>query len=119
VRSVLAEHDLFFLPTLGENYGHAIVEAMSVGTPVLIADTTPWRGLEGDGAGWDIPLDRKDRFIEVVERVAGLSDEEYARCRRSVLAFARNRLRDPALLESNYAVFDDAVHERDVGEKAT
>jgi glycosyltransferase involved in cell wall biosynthesis len=119
VRSVLAEQDLFFLPTLGENYGHAIAEAMSVGTPVLIADTTPWRGLENDGAGWDIPLGRKDLFIEVIERVAGLTDEVYARCRRSVLAFARDRLRDPELLESNYAVFKDAVDERDVREDAS
>jgi hypothetical protein len=92
---------------------------MSVGTPVLIADTTPWRGLENDGAGWDIPLGRKDLFIEVIERVAGLTDEVYARCRRSVLAFARDRLRDPELLESNYAVFKDAVDERDVREDAS
>jgi glycosyltransferase involved in cell wall biosynthesis len=119
VRSVLAEQDLFFLPTLGENYGHAIAEAMSVGTPVLIADTTPWRDLENDGAGWDIPLGREDLFIEVIERVAGLTDEEYARCRKSVLAFARDRLLDPAIVESNHAVFDDAVHERDVREEAT
>jgi len=28
---VLASHDLFFLPTLGENYGHVIVEALGVG----------------------------------------------------------------------------------------
>jgi hypothetical protein len=29
-------NDLFFLPTRGENFGHVIAEALSVGTPVLI-----------------------------------------------------------------------------------
>lgn len=41
----LAEYDLFFLPTLGENFGHVIAEALSSGLPVLISDTTPWRDL--------------------------------------------------------------------------
>ncbi len=54
----MAQHDLFFLPTLGENFGHAIVEALWAGCPVLISDQTPWRDLESAGAGWDLPVER-------------------------------------------------------------
>jgi glycosyltransferase involved in cell wall biosynthesis len=56
VGEVFAEHDLFLFPTLGENYGHVICEALSAGCPVLISDQTPWRHLQEEGAGWDIPL---------------------------------------------------------------
>lgn len=62
----LSEYDLLFLPTFGENYGHVIVEAMLVGTRVLISDLTPWHQLQSVNLGWDLPLDRLDMFVEVL-----------------------------------------------------
>lgn len=39
-------YHLFILPSLGENFGHAIYEALSAGDPVVISDQTPWRNLK-------------------------------------------------------------------------
>jgi glycosyltransferase involved in cell wall biosynthesis len=50
-------YDLLILPTLGENFGHIVVEAWAAGCPVLISDRTPWRRLTVSGVGWDVPLD--------------------------------------------------------------
>lgn len=41
-RTKFWENDLFAFPTAGENFGHAIVEALSSSRPVLLPDTTPW-----------------------------------------------------------------------------
>ena len=38
VAQVLERHHLFFLPTRGESFGHAIVESLMAGCPVLISD---------------------------------------------------------------------------------
>ena len=46
----LSTYDVMILPTLGENFGHIIVEAWAAGCPVLISDRTPWRRLEGAGS---------------------------------------------------------------------
>jgi glycosyltransferase involved in cell wall biosynthesis len=40
VPETMDRYDLFYLPTLGENFGHVIAEALGCGLPVLIADTT-------------------------------------------------------------------------------
>jgi glycosyltransferase involved in cell wall biosynthesis len=37
-----SEYKINLLPTLGENYGHVIVESILSGTPVIVSDTTPW-----------------------------------------------------------------------------
>src|SRR5438132_620616 len=52
VAGVLSDNDLLYLPTLGENFGHIIVESFAAGCPVLISDCTPgavWSKGEQDG----------------------------------------------------------------------
>jgi glycosyltransferase involved in cell wall biosynthesis len=109
VPDVLRAHDLFFLPTRGENYGHAIAEALSVGTPVLIADTTSWRGLEEAGVGWDLPLGDPDRFARCVEDCARLPAEAYAAWRERVRRYAAGRGDDERAVEANRRLFESAV----------
>jgi len=53
----IKSYDFFVLPTLGENFGHAIYDAFLAGVPTLISDKTPWRDLQSKGVGWDIPLE--------------------------------------------------------------
>ena len=77
VMPTLVKHDLFFLPTLGENFGHVILEALIAGCPVLLSDQTPWRDLSSKKIGFDIPLDQPDRFKEVIEQFAAMGDEEH------------------------------------------
>lgn len=88
VVEMLARHDLFFLPSLGENFGHAINEALGAGVPVLIGDRTPWHGLEAAGAGWDLPLDRPGRFVDAIETLAAARWPERRGMRRAARAFA-------------------------------
>lgn len=70
-------HHLYVLPTQGENFGHAIFEAMCCGRPVLISDQTPWRNLEQKKAGWDLPLDNLQALTEKIEAVAGMNQQEW------------------------------------------
>lgn len=67
VPEILAAHDLMILPSLGENFGHSIAEALAVGTPVLISDRTPWRDLARHGLGCELPLDNPRRFAEEID----------------------------------------------------
>lgn len=76
VPGVLRSNDLFFLPTRGENYGHVIAEALAVGTPVLISDQTPWRGLEARGLGFDLPLSDQEKFADAIENSARMEPSE-------------------------------------------
>ena len=48
--------DIFCLPTLHENFGHVILEALSYGLPIIISQNTPWRNLETKKVGFDLPL---------------------------------------------------------------
>lgn len=44
--------DLFVLPTLDENFGMVVAEALANATPVISTRGAPWGGLETHGCGW-------------------------------------------------------------------
>lgn len=77
IKSYYKRAHLFFLPTRGENYGHAIVEALDHNLPVLISDKTPWSNLKEDRLGADYPLDNLSDFGEFIESVARMDEAEY------------------------------------------
>jgi glycosyltransferase involved in cell wall biosynthesis len=87
--AALGRSDVFVSPTGGENFGHAIFEALACGVPALISDRTPWRGLEARRAGWDLPLGDAGAFAAVLERYAALPEDERMAWREGARAAAR------------------------------
>jgi glycosyltransferase involved in cell wall biosynthesis len=86
-------YDVMALPTLGENFGHVIVEAWAAGCPVLVSDRTPWRRLVEEGGGWDLPLEQ-EAWVTVLERCVRLRGEEHDALRRRALERARGVWQD-------------------------
>jgi len=109
VGQILARHHLFFLPTLGENYGHVIYEALAAGIPALISDTTPWQDLDTYGAGWVIPLNRPQRFAEIIEEHSLLTQTERIAQQTKVLNYAIRVADSSETLSANRALFVEAV----------
>jgi glycosyltransferase involved in cell wall biosynthesis len=109
---VFAEHDLFLLPTLGENFGHVICEALLAGCPVLISDQTPWRDLEKYGAGWAIPLRETERFRSVIQQCVDADGEWHAALSASAKHYGERVTSAPEIIEANRRLFRDAAVSR-------
>lgn len=92
VLDVLKNADLMFLPTLGENFGHVIVESLIAQTPVLISDQTPWKNLEEHGIGWDLPLDNPQAYLKVLQYVMDMDKQQYEKQFSSISEYIQNEL---------------------------
>ena len=106
VRSVFAEYDLMFLPTFAENFGHVIVESLSVGTPVLLSNNTPWRNLQRKGYGWDLSLKEPQQFVEAIEYMLKLSDYEKKEMKVKIQKGFAAFLSNPETLKANKKLFE-------------
>jgi glycosyltransferase involved in cell wall biosynthesis len=87
VVETLAGYDLMLLPTAGENYGHAIVDSLFAGTPVLVSDRTPWRGLATARAGADLPLEDRPAWIDWIRRFSTMGEAELLQWRAGARAY--------------------------------
>jgi glycosyltransferase involved in cell wall biosynthesis len=77
VQNTFLNYHALLLPTKGENFGHAIYECLSVGRPVLISDTTPWKYLEKRNAGFDISVDMPEQYKETITSLYKMNQTEY------------------------------------------
>jgi glycosyltransferase involved in cell wall biosynthesis len=109
VPKTLAEYHFFVLPTLGENFGHIFIEALAAGCPLVISDRSPWRDLETQGIGWDIPLEDPDRWMSVIDKCLEMDDDEYRARSLSARNFAVGWLTDPAHEKANREVLEFAL----------
>jgi glycosyltransferase involved in cell wall biosynthesis len=110
VSPTLARYHLFCLPTHGENFGHAIFEALAAGRPVLISDQTPWRGLANQQAGWDISLSTPDAYLAAIELIAQMDQQEWDRWSENAWLFAKSYVQHAGLKEKYSSLF--ALKER-------
>jgi len=99
--SKLSNYHFFILPTPGENYGHAIVESLSMGLPVIISDKTPWHFDDYPKAGWEIPLSDEPQFIEVLRKCHEMGNEEYQIMKTQAIDFSQKRINSEELI-NNY-----------------
>ncbi len=106
VREKMAENHLFFLPTLGENFGHAIVEALLVGIPVLISTETPWRNLEQNKVGWDVELSSLDRFTEKINVLFNELSAGNVPDRKKINNWITQKILESDVIKNNEALFN-------------
>lgn len=69
------DSNLFILPTLNENFGNVVAEAMMCECPVITTTNAPWRCLTEYECGWWIDLS-VENLVKSMTEAMSLSDDE-------------------------------------------
>ena len=99
------EH-IFLFTTKGENFSHAIHEALSAGCPCIISDQTPWQSLKENCAGQVLPLDDNSRFAQAIEYYAEMTEEEFQQASEAAFAYALRISRESYKTTEYRALFE-------------
>lgn len=101
VLAVLSQYHAFFMPTGGENFGHAILEALNGGCLVLISDRTPWRDFVAKQVGWDLPLENPAGFDQALRQLIAMDDAEFQYRSQAAHNFAQGYVQNDEVIEAN------------------
>lgn len=109
VAACLPDYHFFYLTTWGENFGHAIAEALQLGLPVIISNRTPWRNLAEAGVGYDLPLE-EGAFAGALKELNNLENEEYQFMRDRAAKFGRAAAHDEKVVAQSKRLFYPLVN---------
>ena len=79
----------FIMPSLFENFGTAILEALSYGLPVICSKGTPWEQINDRNCGWHIENDVNSLYNAIKNSLC-LSDSEITIMAKNSVNLAKN-----------------------------
>lgn len=105
INETLNLYHCFVLPTLHENFGHAIAEAINAGVPVIISQFTPWRALSNHNVGFDISLSDQEKWLEVIRKMYALDALNYDKMVDACYEYSNQFIVNTANLAANKKLF--------------
>ena len=105
VHEVFSQYDAFVFPTLSENYGHVIAEALASGCHLIVSKgTTPWDDVNENG-GFALSLKDEKAWPEAIDNISNMSDEEYTEFNQKLNEYIKNKLMNSSLIKSYLEFF--------------
>lgn len=105
IHKTFCKYDAFLFPTLSENYGHVIAEALVTGCIPIISDQTPWTDMNEAGAGWALPLSEEDAFKKAIQEVVDMDENAINTKREAIDEYLKGKLQLEKLKEEYQKVF--------------
>lgn len=105
IHKTFRQYDAFLFPTLSENYGHVIAEALVTGCIPIISDQTPWNDMNDANAGWALPLDNEEEFKRAVQVVVDMDERTINQKREFILKYLKEKLKMDELKKDYLNVF--------------
>lgn len=102
---IFEQYHAFFFPTLGENYGHVIVEAMMNNCICILSKgVTPW---DDYITHLDIgaKLGDQEKFVENANRLVKMNQEDFDDCIKYTRDYIANKLNAPEIIREYNAMF--------------
>ncbi len=109
VQEVICNYHCLLLPTLNENYGHSIVEALLCGCPAIISDQTPWNDIHEVDAGYAIDLNDKQLFVDAIVHYAALNQEDFIVKSKKAINYISNKIDLDYIANQYKSLFNDCI----------
>lgn len=105
VMQILQKNHAFISPSLGENYGHAIAEALSLGLPAIISTNTPWVDLEKANAGFNLELNAQ-QFLEKIEALYSMDEATFSKMQLAANRYIKKEINISKLKNQYFKLFN-------------
>jgi glycosyltransferase involved in cell wall biosynthesis len=106
---LLVSNHFLILPTLGENFGYVILEALAAGCPVLTSDRTIWTEIADQKAGWTSSLNDSSNWKLNIDRCVAMDSDEYESMSTTSRNIAIEWLRSPDVVLATEKVLAEVI----------
>lgn len=87
----LDQTHVFILPSNSENFGHAIIEALSAGKPIITSNNTPWNNLKQSKCGFNVDLNCEE-ISDSIHYFIDQNNEEYEIYSKNAYEYSKSQI---------------------------
>jgi glycosyltransferase involved in cell wall biosynthesis len=106
ILQVFSKYHVFLFPTMSENYGHVIYEALASGCIPVISNQTPWQDFDAHACGVIIDLKEQDAFIKNMQQFVDMSVSDLNAYRNRAYQYAIKKYHDSRMNSGYQEIFD-------------
>lgn len=107
--SVFKKYNIFVFPTLSENYGHVIAEALAAGCHLIVSKgTTPWDDIHDHG-GYALSLNDGDIWSKTIDFVSRMNEDDYLSFNQTLHKYVETKLLNDDLNNSYIDMFSKVM----------
>ncbi len=96
IENALAQNHVFIMPSKSENFGHALIEALLCGKPLITSNATPWNNLLDNKAGINSNTDEQ-ALSNAINFFAEMNMETYEQFAEGAVQYASKKVNKEAL----------------------
>lgn len=105
VGETFRKYDCFLFPTINENYGHVIAEALATGCLLVLSKgTTPWDDLHHK-AGCVCALDSPQEFTRALEYIAAMDSDTFSEVSKRAIQYYMEKLKCDSAVQGHKSMF--------------
>jgi glycosyltransferase involved in cell wall biosynthesis len=112
IYNYLKQADVFIMPSKSENFGHAHLEALNMGLPLVTSYHTPWNHLQAAHAGLNIET-TPDAILEAILFFQKMNQTEYSQWSFSARTYAASQI-DFDSLNQQYQILFKSVKDKNL-----
>lgn len=106
----MEQFQVFIMPSKSENFGHAIVEALSAGKPVITTTTTPFADLDFFECGFALqPEKLSEGLQESIGKFAAMDESEFSNVVSATQKYIDLKIEKASLKKAYYSLFNNSV----------
>ena len=107
--SVFKKYNIFVFPTLSENYGHVIAEALAAGCHLIVSKgTTPWDDIHDHG-GYALSLNDGDSWSKTIDFISRMNEDDYLSFNQALHKYVETKLLNDDLNNSYIDMFSKVM----------
>lgn len=107
IKDIYIHSECIILPTITENYGHSIVEALVTGCPCIIPqETTPWDSIN-NYAGYTYKLGEIGKLQEAIQKIIDMDNDQYVNLVNNTYKFAEDNFISTNLVHRYIKLFTE------------
>ncbi len=96
IENALVQNHVFIMPSKSENFGHALIEALLCGKPIITSHNTPWNNLLDNNAGINTDIDDSS-ICKAINLFAEMNAETYQQFTNGAVRYASEKIDNQAL----------------------